>query len=241
MWKQLFRSTPGRVSLGISGLVVIGMVAAIAVYIFGSGPTGGTGGATKVPTVAPTLAASGDSTVFTIDSSASSASFTIDEVLFGSPNTVVGKTNQVTGQILVNTKDPALSQIGQIRVDLSGLATDNDLRNQTIQHRILETSDPANQYAIFAAKTLTGLPTSTVGHAFGDTISFQATGDLTIHQVTKRLTFDIKLTVASATLLIGHAQTTINYKDFGIAIPNVPSVTHVGDSVILALDFTAKA
>lgn len=239
MLKQLFRSTPGRVGLGVSGLVIVGVVAAIAVYIFGSGPTGN--GVAKTPTVAPTLAAGGNNVVFTLDPSASTASFTIDEVLFGQPNTVVGKTNQVTGQIRVNTQDPAASQIGQIRIDLSTLVTDNDLRNQTLQHRILETSDPANQYAVFAAKTLTELPTSTAGHAFGDTVSFKATGDLTIHQVTKSVTFDVQVTVKSATLLTGHAQTTIRYSDFDIVIPHVPSVTDVGATVILALDFTARA
>ena len=242
MLKQLVRTTPGRVGLCIAALAVVAAIAAgtaAAVYVFGPGPSGGGHG--KTPTPAPTLAAGANSIVFTLDDSATTASFTVDEVLCGQPNTVVGKTNQVTGQILVNTKDPALSQIGQIRVDVSTLVTDNDLRNQTMQHRILETSDPANQFAVFAAKTLTGLPTSTAGHSIGDTFTFKATGDLTIHQVTRSVTFDIQLTVTSATLLTGHAQTTVQYADFGMAIPHVPSVSHVSSSVILALDFTAKA
>ena len=240
MLKQLMRGTPGRIGLGLSGLVVVGVVAAVAVYIFAPGPRGNSGSG-KTPTPAPTLAATGDSVVFTIDASASTASFTIDEIHFGQPNTVVGKTNQLTGQILVNTKDPAQSQIGQIRVDLSTMLTDNDLRNDALQNRIFETSDPANQYAVFAAKTLTGLPTSTGGHAIGDTIAFKVTGDLTVHQVTRSVTFDITVTVKSATQIEGHAQATVRYKDFNLAIPNVPSVTGVADTVILALDFVAKA
>lgn len=242
MLKQLTRTTPGRVALGIAALVVIaaiGVGTAAAIYVFGPGPSGSGHG--KTPTPVPTLVAGANSIVFTIDDAASSATFSVDEVLFGQPNTVVGKTNQVTGQILVNTKAPVLSQIGQIRVDVSTLVTDNDLRNQTMQHRILETSDPANQYAVFTAKSLTGLPTTTAGHSIGDTFTFKATGDLTIHQVTRTVTFDIQLTVTSATLLTGHAQATVRYEDFGMSIPNVPSVSHVSSSVILALDFTAKA
>lgn len=242
MLKQLSRTTPGRVALGVAALVVIaaiGVGTAAAVYIFGPGPAGSGHGNT--PTPAPTLAAGTNGIVFTIDDSASTASFTVDEVLFGQPNTVVGKTNQVTGQVLVNTKDPALSQIGQIRVDVSTLVTDNGMRTQTMQNRILETSDPANQYAVFAAKTLSGLPTTTAGHSYGDTFTFQATGDLTIHQVTRTVTFQIQLTVKSATLLTGHAATTVHYEDFGMSIPNVPSVSSVSSSVALALDFTAKA
>jgi polyisoprenoid-binding protein YceI len=242
MLKQLTRTTPGRVALGIAAVAVIAVIGAgtaAAIYVFGPGPTGSGHG--KTPTPVPSLTAAANQVVYTIDGSATTASFTVDEVLFGAPNTVVGKTNQVTGQVLVNTQDPALSQIGQIRVDVSTLVTDNDLRNQTMQHRILETSDPANQYAVFAAKTLTGLPTTTAGHAYGDTFTFQATGDLTLHQVTRTVTFDIQLTIKSATLLTGHAQATVRYEDFGMAIPNVPSVSRVSSSVIIALDFTAKA
>lgn len=239
--QQLFRSTPGRVGLGISGAVLLSLVAVVAIYVFGPGPTGRSGGsgATNTPAAAPTLAATKDSTLFTLDSTASEASFTIDEMLFGQPNTVVGKTNQVTGQILINTTDPSQSQLGQIRVDVSTLVTDNSLRNHTLQNRILETSDPANQFATFVAKSLAGLPNTTAGHSFGDSVSFQTTGDLTIHQVTRAVTFDVKMTAQSATHITGHAQATVRYSDFDIAIPDVPSVSGVSDNVVLALDFTA--
>ncbi len=43
-----------------------------------------------------------------------------------------------------------------------------------------------------------------------------------------------------ATQLIGHAQATVRYGDFNLAIPNVPSVTGVSDTTTLALAFTAK-
>jgi hypothetical protein len=66
-------------------------------------------------------------------------------VLLGQPKPVVGTTNGASGQI---------------RVDLTGLATDNDMRNQTIQSRILETANPSNQYAVFVTKSISGLPGS---------------------------------------------------------------------------------
>jgi polyisoprenoid-binding protein YceI len=72
-------------------------------------------------------------------------------------------------------------------------------------------------------------------------VSFKITGDLTIHQVTKTVTFDAKVTLVSARQLTGQAQMTVKYSDFNIAIPDVPSVTGVGDTVILALTFTASA
>jgi hypothetical protein len=45
----------------------------------------------------------------------------------------------------------------------------------------------------------------------------------------------------SDTALKGQAQTTVKYADFGLAIPNVPMVASVGDTVTLALSFTAHA
>src|SRR5262249_36916376 len=152
------------------------------------------------------------------------ASFTIDEVLFGQPNTVVGKTSQVAGQIQVDTHDPSKSAVSQIKVDLTGLKTDSYLRNNTIQGRILETGSSGNQFATLTPKSISGLPSSvTVGQPF----SFQITGDLTIHGVTRSATFDTTATLESDSKLSGQAQTTVKYKDFSINIPDVPSVTGV--------------
>src|SRR5262249_9200226 len=113
-----------------------------------------------------------DETVFIIDSCASEATFTIHEIFLGQPNTVVGKTSQVAGQILVNKQDPSKSRVGQIKVDVSTLVTDSDLCNRTLQNHIFETGDSSNQCAIFTPKSLIRL-CSTI--AVGQTGSFQIT------------------------------------------------------------------
>lgn len=216
-------------------LVVIGVVA-YAVWVYGGNAA--RPGATATATLAPGLTPAAGQTVFTLDPSSTQATFTIHEVLLGNPNTVVGSTNQVTGQILVDTSDPSKSKVGQIRVDLSTLVTDNDMRNHTLQGRILETGDPSNQYATFDAASYKGLPSSI---AAGQTVTFQVIGNLTLHGVTKVETFDITLTPSSATQMTGKATTTVRYEDFNLSIPNVPSVSDVTDNVTLALTFTAKA
>ncbi|HEX8032316.1 MAG TPA: YceI family protein [Ktedonobacterales bacterium] len=231
--RQLLMRPWARIGVGVAVILVVA-VAVGAFYLFGGSGKSSAGDSASASTFAP----SKDATILTIDPSSSQATFTIDEVLFGKPNTVVGKTNSLTGQIQVNLKDPSQSQVGQIRVDLSTLATDNDLRNRTLQSRILETAQQGNQYAVFVPKSLKGLP-STI--SLGQPVSFQITGDLTIHQVTRSVTFDAKVTLTSSTTLTGQAQTTVSYKDFNLAIPNVPSVTGVSDTVQLALTFTAKA
>lgn len=223
----------------MAAATVVVVVAAIiaANYVFGAGGNSAKTGAGSTIAV-PTLTASAGSTIFTVDSSSSKATFTIDEVLFGSPNTVVGSTNQVAGQILINTTDPSKSQIGEIKVDVSTLATNNDLRNRTLRGRILETDNAANQYATFVAKSFTGLP-STI--AVGQKVTFTITGDLTVHQVTKSVTFDAEVTLVSDKQITGTAATTVKYKDFNISVPDVPSVTGLGETVKLALTFTANA
>lgn len=230
----------GRVGAAVAALGIIAL-AALAFYIYGpsasgTGGTGGTGGgaASAAATLSPTTTGK----VFTIDASSSQASFTTHEVLLGQPKAVVGTTNGVSGQILVDTTTPSKSAVGAIRIDLTGLTTDSDMRNQTIQNRILETGDPSNQYATFVTKSVSGLPSSV---AVGQKLTFTLTGDLTIHQVTRTVTFTATATLTSATELTGQAQATIHYSDYNISIPNVPQVSDVSDTVTLALAFTAKA
>jgi polyisoprenoid-binding protein YceI len=233
--KQLLDRPQGRIGLGVAVVALLAIVGG-AFYVFGGNAgQSSTSGTAAAPTLAPT----GSGKVFTIDSSGSEASFSIDEVLFGQPNTVVGKTSQVAGQIQVDKDDPSKSTVGQIKVDLTGLKTDSNLRNNTIQGRILETGNSGNQFATFTSKSLSGLPASvTVGQPF----SFKITGDLTIHGVTRSATFDTMATLESDSKLSGQAQTTLNsFKDFNISVPDVPSVSHVSEPVKLTLTFAAHS
>lgn len=223
--------------LALVAMALIAGAIATSIYIFGAGG-GNPGKTTNGTATVPTLATNGSGTLFTIDQSSSKATFTIDEVLFGKPNIVVGETSRVAGQILVNQQIPSQSQIGAIKVDVSTLVTDNPLRNRTLQGRILETGQSANQYATFTTKSITGLPTSI---AVGQQVSFKISGDLTVHQVTKPVTFTAKVTLASARQLTGQAQTTVTYRDYNISVPDVPSVTGLGDTVTLTITFTAHA
>jgi len=229
---NLLRHPLGRVGLGLAVLVVVALGAAV-VYVFGGGSP-----AKHASVTAPTFAPTANGTIFTVDSSVSEASFTIHETLRGQENIVVGKTNQVAGQILINTQDPAKSQVGEIKVDLSTLVTDDGQRNRTLQSRIFETDDPANVFASFRPTGLSGLPSSI---AVGETVSFTITGDLTIHQTTRTETFAVQVKVVSQSQLTGTAHVTVHYQDFNLVVPNVPFVAVPSDEVELSLAFTANA
>lgn len=175
-------------------------------------------------------------TVFQIVPSESEVRFIIDEVLRGSPKTVVGSTDQVAGEIAVSASEPAAAKVGLIQVNARTLTTDNDFRNRAIKNQILDTND--HEFVSFTPQEIVGLPDHVT---IGETYNFQIIGDLTVKDITQQVTFDTSLTVESDTRLIGSASTTIRYADFDIEIPQVPSVTGVSDEVVLEIDFVALA
>ncbi|HZD58567.1 MAG TPA: YceI family protein [Anaerolineales bacterium] len=183
-----------------------------------------------------TQAADSGTVIYEIVPADSKVNFTIKEVLRGQPNTVVGTTDQVAGQIALDPSDPAGARIGTIQVDARTLVTDDDFRNRTIKNQILDTN--SYEYITFTPRNLTGLPDQI---SFGTSYTFKIVGDLTIKEVTKEVSIDATVTPVDATRLQGSASATILYKDFGITIPQVRQVASVDDAVALEIDFVADA
>lgn len=176
-------------------------------------------------------------TLFRIQQEDSQVSFEIDEVLRGNPTTVIGTTDQVAGDVVVDFGNPASSQIGTIRINMRTLSTDNQFRNQALRAQILESAQDQYEFANFEPTNLSGLPQEAV--SIGDTLSFQVTGNLTIRDVTREVTFDTEVNVTAEDRLEGSASTTIRYPDFNITIPDVPNVSGVEEEVLLSIDFVA--
>ncbi|MCX8062426.1 MAG: YceI family protein [Anaerolineales bacterium] len=174
--------------------------------------------------------------VFQIDSAQSLARFTIYEELRGSPKDVIGETNLVSGEILVNQSDLSQSKVGAIQINARDFKTDDERRNSAIRNRILQTD--AYEYILFTPTSIEGL--SGIGEV-GKTYTFRLTGDLTIRDVTKPVTFEVKVVAESATRLSGSAVATIRRSDFNLVVPNVPFVANVADEVKLELIFVAVA
>jgi polyisoprenoid-binding protein YceI len=195
------------------------------------------------PTTAPTEAATATTaaattglTVFEINAEASEARFIIFEELRGQPVDVVGKGNQLAGELAVNPADLSTAQVGVIQINARALATDEDRRNQAIRNRILNTD--SYEFITFTPTAIRGLSGSAVP---GDTAAFQITGDLTIRDVTQPVVFEVTVTANSATEVAGTAQASVKWADFGLIIPSVPFVANVGETVRLELDFVAQA
>src|SRR3989344_8596610 len=168
--------------------------------------------------------------VFKIVAGESNAQFVIDEVLKGKNNTVVGSTGEIGGEILLDLKNPVNSKMGDIKINARTLKTDNQNRDGAIARLILRSEKPENEVITFKANEISGLPAQI---KIGEEFSFKITGDLTVSGVTRAVVFDAKTKLVSDKELTGSATATILYKDFGLSIPQVPSVASVEDQVIL--------
>lgn len=97
-------------------------------------------------------------TTFSIVSAQSKATFSLNELLRGSPKLVVGETNTLKGEIGV-TFSPANISLGDISINARTLKTDSEKRDGAISRLILHSDKPENEFITFSNAVVTGLPT----------------------------------------------------------------------------------
>lgn len=222
-----------RIMIGVAAAVVL-IAAAALVYVYVSGGSGEASGAISEVTLAP----EGSGLTFSIVPEESQVRFELDEDLRGQRVTVVGATNQVSGQIRVDRELPQNTEVGTIRVNVRTMQTDNDFRNRAIRGQILLSAQDEYEFAEFAPAALSGLPERV---AVNEPFSFQMTGDLTLRGITQPVTFDVTVTPVSETRLEGSARATVTRAQFSLNIPSVPGVANVEEDVLIAIDFVAVA
>ncbi|MCY4538520.1 MAG: YceI family protein [Chloroflexi bacterium] len=197
---------------------------------------------TMITEVVDTVAAAQETiepVTFSIVAAESRATFTLEEDLRGARTTVVGATNDVAGVINVNLADPAASSIGTIIINARTLETDNNFRNRAIRSQILKSAQDAYEFIVFEPRVLKNFSADSI--AVGETITFDVSGDLTVVDVTRTVTFAAEVTLDSETQLSGTATVNVLHGDFALTIPDVPSVANVTDDVDLTLRFVARA
>lgn len=192
-----------------------------------------TGGAAQAPTAVP-LTATGSGTVYHIDASQSEAHYEVGETFFQGNrfNLAIGRTKGIAGDVLVDFSNPANSQIGTLVIDLSQLTSDESRRDNFIRRNFLESA----QYpqATFKPTKIEGLPASVKP---GDSLTLKVTGDLTVKDTTKPVTFDVTLQ-ANQDKLTGTATTEIALSDFGVG-PIQIAMLQTEDKAKLVMDFVA--
>lgn len=176
---------------------------------------------------------------FSIVAAESEASFTLEEDLSGVRTTVIGSTTELGGKVFVDFANPSNSVIGAIVVNARTLETDNSFRNRALRSQILMSAQDEFEFIVFEPRELSNFSASSV--AVGETLSFNITGDLTVTDVTRNVTFEAMVTLDSETQISGSATVNLLHADFGLAIPEVPRVANVTDDVDLKLQFVARA
>ncbi|MBI4239426.1 YceI family protein [Candidatus Uhrbacteria bacterium] len=166
-------------------------------------------------------------------------SFTIDEVLRGSPFTVVGATQDVSGSIFLNVADLTASTIGPILVDARTFHTDSPQRDGAIGRFILKAEQSGNEQIRFKPTSIKGMPkTIPPGSA---SLDLTISGDLTMSGVTKPATFKATNVNVTSDRISGTAQATVKRSDFDLQIPNIPFVANVSDEFLLKINLEAES
>jgi len=147
------------------------------------------------------------------------------------PSDAIGRTNAISGTIAFEPNGTIVKEASSFTVDLNSLKSNSDRRDNYIRRRALETE--AHPTATFVPTSFRGLPDSLP--ATGD-VYFQLTGDMTVHGVTKPVTWTVVARAEDGTYT-GNATTSFNFQYFEMAIPRVATVLSVVDSITLEYDF----
>jgi polyisoprenoid-binding protein YceI len=165
-----------------------------------------------------------------------SASYKVTEQFVGInfPNDAIGTTNTVAGSLTI-AADGSIAPGSKLSFDLRTLKSDQEQRDGYVRTRALETDKfPMAEFVPTKIKGLAVMiPTQ------GQT-GFELTGNMTIHGVTKEVTFQGIATFNRDSTVAGRAKTEFTFDTFGIAQPKIARLMSVDNKVILDLVFKFK-
>jgi polyisoprenoid-binding protein YceI len=193
-------------------------------------PTEASGSAAESPSGAGIV-------VYQIVPGESKAAYEVGETFFNQNNRfnlAVGVTPQVSGEIRLDPTQPQSAEVGEIQVDISQFQSDSSRRDNAIRNRFLESS--VYPMAVFKPTKIEGLPDS---YSEGQELSFKVSGDLTVKQTTRPITFDVTAKLENGTLS-GVATTTISLSDFGVGPISIGGMLETEDQAKLTLNFVAR-
>jgi polyisoprenoid-binding protein YceI len=148
----------------------------------------------------------------------------------------VGRTHDVKGSVTIEgTGDAFTASAADLTVDVTTLVSDSDRRDNQITHRGLETSTYPT--ATFKLTQPVAIPVEALA---GSPVTVQATGDMTIHGVTKSVTIPLQTQVNGSQLeVVGSL--TFPMSDFGMEPPTIGGIVDVEPNATLEFQlFLAK-
>lgn len=201
--------------LAVTAVVVVGLGATAAI----AGPAFYRDVIVGEPSAAPTVSVTpGSTSVATDDVSGdwsigagSTAGYRLDEVLNGTNVTVVGTTDEVSGTVTV---DGDTVTAATVTVAVTSITTDSGNRDQYFRNVALETEQ-------FPTATFTlAEPIDAAVPADGQVETVQATGDLTMHGVTQRVTVDLQAALSGDGVQVSGA-IPVTFSDYGVEAPSL--------------------
>lgn len=166
----------------------------------------------------------------------SSASYRVTEQFVGInfPSDAVGTSSTVAGSLVI-AADGSISPGSKLTIDLRNLKSDQDQRDGFVRNRVLETKE--YPFAEFVPIKIQGLPVMIPTQ--GQT-GFELTGNMTIHGVTKEVTFQGITTFNRDSTVAGRAKTTFTFDTFGLTKPKIARLMSVDDKIELEIMFKFK-
>lgn len=161
--------------------------------------------------------------------SGSQAGYRIKETLFGQSNTAVGRTTAVTGSISISGTDVTA---GSLTVDMTQVTSDQSQRDGQFRRRIMETSTyPTARFALTKPIALGSVP------ADGVQVTENATGDLTLHGITRSVTFPVTARHSGSGIRVS-GSVPITFADWNISNPSGgPASTEDHGTLEFLVDF----
>jgi len=156
------------------------------------------------------------------------AGYRVREVLFGQRNVAVGRTSQISGSMTV---DGSTISEATFMVNMTSITSNESRRDEQFNGRIMETATyPTATFTLTKAIGFASVPKP------GTERTFQVTGTLTLHGVSRTVTFAATgRFTGSAVQLVGSVP--IRFADYGISNPSFGPVTTEDHGV---LEFSLK-
>jgi polyisoprenoid-binding protein YceI len=192
--------------------------------------------ATPNPTVAVTSAPQANAITWTIDA-ASKATVRVREQLarLPAPNDAIITITGAQGTFTLNP-DGTFATGSKISVDMNTITTDDRQRTDSIRRDPLEVSRFRTSELVPKQATGLTLPLPRSGD-----FTFQLTGDLTLHGVTKSVMFDVKATRTNGKLTAtATANPSWKFGDFGMRPPSSFSVLSIVDEIRMEFALVAN-
>lgn len=137
--------------------------------------------------------------------------YRIEETLFGQSAEAAGRSEGVTGELTI---EGTTVTEASFEVDMTTFESDASQRDGQFEGRIMEVDEfPTATFVLTEPIELGAVP------ELGEQITTTATGDLTLHGVTREITIDLAARLDGSTFAVD-GTTTVTFSDYGIDDPS---------------------